>query len=251
VAHGWIDAYGIWENAMCKLVNMEDSLTRIDKYMDVYFGFLNCGFRLPATAGSDLTAVSTSLWAGYNRFYTRLDGPFDFDKWKASVKAGKTFVTNRPLLFVTVDGQDPGAEFRLSSANKRPLAVEIEVFSPTPVTKVEIIAQGEVCQELPVPTGEHIRAKAAVDLPSSAWFVVRCLGSSSDRNLGPKLTFAQTSPFYVVIDGKPIRSPDDAKFFRQVLTQRLQSDLELIQDPDIAEDLKVLCEQALAKYEVE
>ena len=220
--------------------------------MPVYFGFLNGGFRLPATAGSDLTAVGSSLWAGYNRFYTRLDGPFDFQKWKRAVKSGKTFVTNRPLLFVTVEGQDPGAEFRFSSAAKKPLPVEIEIFSPTPVQKIEIIANGKLLQEVPVQTpAEQIRARAQVDLPASAWFVVRCLGSSPDRNTGPKLTFAQTSPFYVVVDGQPLRSPEDAKFFRNVLTERLQADLQAIRNPAIAEDLKAMCDQALAKYMLE
>jgi len=252
VAHGWFDAYGIWENAMCRAVNVTKPLDQIDQYMALYFSFLNCGFRLPATAGSDLTAVGSSLWSGYNRFYTRLDGPFEFQKWKHAVKSGKTFVTNQPLLFVAVEGQDPGAEFRFSSSAKKPLAVEIEVFSPTPVQKIEIIANGKLLQEVPVQTpAEQIRARVLVDLPASAWFVVRCLGSSPDRNTGPKLTFAQTSPFYVVVDGQPLRSPEDAKFFRNVLTERLQADLQVIRNPAIAEDLKAMCDQAFAKYVLE
>ena len=73
----------------------------------LWYRYLNCGFRLTATAGTDkMTAFVT---VGANRVFARVDGDFTYQAWIDALKAGRTFVTNSPVLQLTVNGQEPGA----------------------------------------------------------------------------------------------------------------------------------------------
>ena len=63
---------------------------------DVYFELLDCGVRIPPTAGSG-SGVSPNP-AGYNRVYVHLDGSFDYRQWWKNLKAGQVVVSNGPLL---------------------------------------------------------------------------------------------------------------------------------------------------------
>src|SRR5262249_13110442 len=76
----------------------------------LWYRLLNCGFRLPATAGTDvfLNRIGSNLPGG-DRVYVRLDGPLSYRSWIAGLKAGRSFVTSGPMLSFTVDGKEPGA----------------------------------------------------------------------------------------------------------------------------------------------
>ncbi len=63
---------------------------------DIYFKLLDCGLRIPPTAGSG-SGVSPNP-VGYNRVYVHLDGPFSEPEWWRQLRAGRVVVTNGPLL---------------------------------------------------------------------------------------------------------------------------------------------------------
>lgn len=77
----------------------------------LYYDFLNLGFRLAVSSGSD-TPYSSSI--GESRVYANLGKGVAFspDAWFAAMGKGRTFVTNGPMLELTVDtttaGQPPG-----------------------------------------------------------------------------------------------------------------------------------------------
>ena len=101
---------------------------------------LNCGFRLPASAGTDvfLNRLRGRLPGG-DRAYVRLDGAFSYDAWVKGLKAGRSFVTNGPMLEFTAtasssatrscwphrassgtsQGRRGGAAFKTRSASQR------------------------------------------------------------------------------------------------------------------------------------
>ena len=60
----------------------------------MWYRFLNCGFRLTATAGTD--KMTTFVTVGSNRVYARIDGDFTYVNWIQALKRGHTFVTNSP-----------------------------------------------------------------------------------------------------------------------------------------------------------
>ena len=39
----------------------------------VWYRFLNCGYRLPASAGTDNVGMGVGVWKGYNRVYDTLE----------------------------------------------------------------------------------------------------------------------------------------------------------------------------------
>ena len=109
-----------------------------DYVLDLYYAYLDCGFRVMPTAGSASGVLPNPL--GYNRVYVKVEGDFTFGNWFASLKKGRCFVTNGPLLFMTVDGREPGDTVRANAA----LNVTCEVHSLVPLERVEIVRDGEI-----------------------------------------------------------------------------------------------------------
>ena len=80
-----------------------------------YYDFLNLGVKLTATACSDCPAAVV----GEERTYAYTGpGRFSADSWYEAVKQGHTFITNGPMLLLTVNGAIPGDEVRVSKDAK-------------------------------------------------------------------------------------------------------------------------------------
>src|SRR3989440_3977057 len=80
----------------------------------IWYRLLNCGFRIPAGAGTDAFPNFASLRGppGLVRVFVR-SGALDRSSFMAGLKAGRTFVTNAPLLEFTLGGREIGDEIRL------------------------------------------------------------------------------------------------------------------------------------------
>ena len=52
-----------------------------------YFQLLNCGLRIPPSAGSGTGVVPNA--AGYNRLYVYCGEQFSYDKWWAALRPGR------------------------------------------------------------------------------------------------------------------------------------------------------------------
>jgi len=254
VANGWIDVYGVLENSYCSTANRgteADFWESLDRdgfggNFGVWYRFLNCGYRLAASAGTDNVGMGVGVWKGYNRVYARLDGRLTVEKWLSALKQGRTFVTNRPLLFVTVDGQESGSEFSIKSAT--PLSVDIHAVSATPISRIDIVHQGRVLKQIDVDPATDIRRNEKITVPKSGWLAVRCLGRGEYPNLSPAFAFAHTSPFYVLVDGQPIRSPADARYFHDYFSAFVKRSLPRVRNERIRGVLEAKCQDALAKY---
>lgn len=257
VANSWIDVYGVMENAYCSIANRGteadfwQTLKRegTNGNFGVWYRFLNCGYRLPASAGTDNIGMGVGVWKGYNRVYAKLDGPLTVENWLTALKRGSSFVTNRPLLFVTVDGKEPGSELAISSAQARPLNVAIHAISATPISRIDILHQGRVLRQIDVdPPAADTRRNEKITVPKSGWLAVRCLGRGENSNLSPAFAFAHTSPFYVLVDGRPIRSPEDARYFHDYFSAFVERSLPRVKNERIRRILESKCHDALAKY---
>src|SRR5207302_5270525 len=73
---------------------------------EIYYHMLNSGLRIPPSAGSASGVLPNPV--GYNRVYVHLDKEMDYANWWKGLRAGRSFVTNGPLLRVRVNGQFPG-----------------------------------------------------------------------------------------------------------------------------------------------
>ena len=182
----------------------------------MYYRLLNCGFRLPATGGTDnFPDVWRDPPPGTGRTYAKLDGPLSVPSWLAAVKAGRTFATNGPLVRFTVNGQDPGAELRIDDG--APVRVRASARSIAPIERLEILVNGQVAASAPAADdGLTAELDAAVPMPEGGWIAARVVGPPS-RFVADSYAFAQTSPVYVVRGGRPFVSAEDAAFLSAVV----------------------------------
>lgn len=140
----------------------------------IYYEFLNLGFRLTASAGSDVPWGNT---IGDARVYVYTGAPFDPDKWYAGLSAGHTFVTTGPMLDLTIDGKVPGSE--ISARRGDVLHVRASAFGqPVPPRYLEIVSRGEVIKavQAPIPGGERISLNFTLPVDGSTWIAARCAG---------------------------------------------------------------------------
>lgn len=172
--------------------------------MEVYYRFLNCGFRLPVSAGSASGVKAAPL--GYARVYVRLDGAFDYDRWFKTLKAGRSMATNGPILFLTVDGKEPGETLRFANRGRRRVRIHAEVSSTNPMDRLEVIFKGRTIRSV---TGSgKLAANFTFDVNETGWFAARAF-EKPDRTV----RFAHTSPVYAEIAGDPGVVAQDARFF--------------------------------------
>ena len=178
----------------------------------VWYKALNAGFRIPAGAGTDAMTNFASLRGplGLNRVYVK--SALDADSMRAALKAGRSMATNGPLLSLSVNGQEPGAEVRLLAA-ARTVRVRATLRSFVGVDHLELVVNGAVAAELAL-RGDRTRADTTLTLPlaGSAWITLRARGDSARSALLDMYPFATTSPVYVLRDRAPIRSANDARW---------------------------------------
>jgi hypothetical protein len=159
--------------------------------------------------GSGKDSNRTAL--GGVRTYARLEPGQDFTPgaWVEAVRAGRTFVTNGPLLALTVDGEGPGAV--LQTPGGRAVRVRAEARSAVPFDQVEVLAGGRVIAAGPA-SGDRRAATVEAELPVTAggWVAARCRGR--DRLAGGDdglCVWAHTAPAYLRPEGRAPR-PDAA-----------------------------------------
>jgi hypothetical protein len=201
----------------------------------LWYRYLNCGFRLTATAGTD--KMTTFVTAGANRVFARLDGDFSYQSWLSALKAGRTFITNSPILSFTVNGWEPGAVLPLRSDRTKVLQIHAKAESQLPYHRLEIVCNGKVIAEAS-PSGKRYHAEIHLEHPlgDSCWIAARALedikpyrqrglkfstvhideGTLLSNYYGtrrPETVFAHSTPVYVIRDGEPIRSWEDAQYY--------------------------------------
>ena len=185
---------------------------------EMYYRLLNCGFRLAATGGTDnFPDVWRDPPPGTDRTYVKVDGPLTVASWLAGIKAGRTFGTTGPIVEFTVDGQPMGSELRLPAGGPGTVRVHAVVSSIAPVGEMQIVVNGKAVSGVVAGAGA---TRATVDkdvsIPDGGWIAVRVVGPAS-KYIADSYSFAQTTPVYVVRDGKPFVSKEDAKFLVEVV----------------------------------
>jgi hypothetical protein len=181
----------------------------------VWYRLLNCGFRIPAGAGTDAMANYASLRGpvGMNRVYAKTGAFPDHPSWLGAIKAGRSFVTNGPLASFSLGGREAGEEITLP-AGGGVLEARIGLASIVPVDRLEVVGNGRVVATVPI-TGEGLAAQASLELrvPESGWYLLRARAERSRHPVLDIYPYATTSPIYVTVGGRRARSKADAEYF--------------------------------------
>ena len=178
--------------------------------MDVYYKFLNCGFKLPVSAGSASGVKPSPL--GFDRVYAHLNEKFGYRPWFRALKAGHSFATNGPMLFLTVNNREPGDTISIpAGAGKtaRRINVHAEVSSARELDRVEIVWKGKVVKTVAAAEpSTSLTADYEFDADDTGWVAARAF-----EKPGAVVRFAQTSPVYIQVAGSRGIVAEDVKFF--------------------------------------
>lgn len=218
LAHGMADTVGLAHNHMHRggvLGNEAWGRPRDDgKFsgalangywtQEIYYHALNCGIRLPPSAGSASGVLPNPV--GYNRVYVHVDGEFSYEKWRDGLKAGRSFVSNGPLLRARANGQLPGHVFKADGPLTMSLAGELTATDP--ITSVELVHNGHV-ERIALGATDTQTFSANLTIRESGWFLVRSIADLTNT-----FRFASTAPFYVEIAGRSmVPHRESARFF--------------------------------------
>jgi Tol biopolymer transport system component len=187
---------------------------------ELWYRLLNCGFRLPTGAGSDTMANYASLRGpvGLTRVYARVpQGTPKLTDWMDSLKHGRTFATNGPLLGFTLGGKTLGEELKLpAGANKVPFKAWMR--SMVPVDHLEVVCNGRVVRDLKLGADRKSDVSAGngedtVTISQSGWCLLRASSEKPEHPVLDDYVYATTSPVYVSVGGAETKSAEDAAFF--------------------------------------
>jgi hypothetical protein len=182
----------------------------------LWYRLLNCGFRLPATAGTDtfMNLASQGRFSNPpagNRVFVEVEGEFTTESWCEAVRRGRTFVTNGPMLRLAVDGHGIGSEIERTAGAE--VVVEGEELSYVPIERLELVVNGDVVALGEVKEhGRRASLRHTLRTDASCWVALRALGAAGPHVLGGEL-FAHTSPVYVTVMGSKVERRDDAAYF--------------------------------------
>jgi hypothetical protein len=180
----------------------------------VWYRLLNLGFRLPAGAGTDAMANYASLRGpvGMNRVFLDTGGEMTPAAMRDTLKAGRTFASNGPLLGLEVDGKRPGDTVSRSAPGK--LAYRIALRSPVAVDHLELIQNGKVVKSFAL-KGDRRNVDASGELTADAggWLLLRAWNDGADPQVLDLYPYATTSPIYLELPGGAPAAPQDAAYF--------------------------------------
>ena len=173
---------------------------------EIYYHALNCGIRIPPSAGSASGVLPNPV--GYNRVYVHLGPDLDYAKWWEGLRAGRSFVSNGPLLRCRANGKWPGEIFRAQNGTIE-LELDAMLDGRDAVPALEIVRDGKVVRSIPVATKGTPASLGKLTFNKSGWFLVRAISSETNT-----FRFASTAPFYVEAGTESQRiSKTSAQFF--------------------------------------
>ena len=174
---------------------------------------LNCGFRITQSGGEDsISNLHRTPAVGAARMYAHLGGPLTWAGWVEAVKRGRTFVTNGPLIQLTVNGEMPGADVRLPEQGGS-VEITARLESAFPVEKLELLFNGNVIRSFEVGDGRVVGIREQVEVSNSGWFGLRATTDGPVYPIDDSHLHAETSAVYVYVGDLPIRSREDAEYF--------------------------------------
>ena len=193
---GWFDEVaGLALDVPFGLVDMIE-VAQAGLRTDLWYDFLNLGYRLAPVAGSDWPYINA---IGTVRSYVRTDADPDADAWFAGLRAGRTFVTDGPLLQLRVGEAGMGEEVAAAPGGSITVRASARLLPDIgPLDRIELVVQGDVVAAADAAGAEVVELEHRLDASTGIWLAVRAFGV--DRG------FAHSAPVYVPVGGHTWRA---------------------------------------------
>jgi hypothetical protein len=173
-------------------------------YEDTYYRVMNIGLRIPFSTGTDWFIFD------FSRVFVEVPQPLTIPRWLEALRAGRSFITNGPLLELQVDQCGPGDVIRL--AEPKQLQIRGRAIGRSNFEKIEVVHNGSVvADKASCPVGGHFEAELTCPLQvdESGWIALR-VNSQQKNELGGSV-FGHTSAVYIEMAKKNIFKPEVAK----------------------------------------
>jgi hypothetical protein len=205
---------------------------------DHYYHLLDLGYPVTAVAGSDFPwcgkdhdhgPPERSARIGNVRFYTYTGGPLNYTSWKAGLAAGRTFVSNGPVLDFNVNGKLPGEGLDVPPGTT--VKVTARAFGHSgqvPLQALELVGHGQVLGRVTASdSGQSVaELHLTLELPveQGLWLAARCFGGPTQA--------AHTTPVYVTVAGGGFHNPATVPHYLALSEKYLQELEEELQHPN-------------------
>jgi hypothetical protein len=208
------DTFATWDttiNVVRGKVDFLEILQFRSLGLEDFYDFLNLGYRLTASAGSDVPWGNT---IGEVRMYVFTGPSFSADAWFTAMKDGHTFVTNGPMLTLTADAGIPGDEVRVLRNAK--VRIRARAWAPECIASpktLEVVVHGQVVRavESDNPNRSELQLDFPVQAGQSLWIAARATSHNG--------AVAHTTPIYVTVDGESFRNQKEVP---QLVEKRLK-----------------------------
>jgi TolB protein len=162
---------------------------------EVWYHLLNLGWPVAATAGSDVMMnFYRTMAPGTTRTYVRVGEEADFDAYLEGLKAGRSFVTNGPMIDFAVDGVGPGGSVPAGGT----VEWTLELRTAVEVSRVEVMVNGEVAWSGDAGPGTAQSFSGTLEIPGGGWIAARVLGPpTTGWPAMDSYAFAHASPVWI------------------------------------------------------
>jgi len=182
----------------------------------VYYQLLNCGIRMPPSAGSASGVLNNPV--GYNRVYVHCGDELTYEKWWEGLRAGRVVVTNGPMMRPLVNGRLPGHVFRAQDGQTVELDISLNLSLRDKVDYLEIVKNGLVTEQVMLDEWAKRNGKLPkIRFDKSGWMLIRAIADNRQT-----FRFASTGPYYVEIGGERRVSKSSAQFFLDWVNERIE-----------------------------
>ena len=173
------------------------------------YALWNNGLKVTAVGGEDsISNLHMSKLVGSHRTYVFTGGRgLDMHAWLDGMRAGRAFVTNGPLVELSVNGAVPGETVTMP-AGGGDLDVQVQVRSIVPLQKVTLLFNGQPVEDIPLSADRRTRR-----FPQDAAGGEERMVSRSCRRDAAPIDFRSipviaqgfTNPVWVIVGDQPIR----------------------------------------------
>jgi hypothetical protein len=176
-------------------------------YADSFYHYLNAGLKVPFSTGTDW------FMDDFARVYADVPGELTPESWLAALRAGRSFITNGPLLELKVNNNRIGDTLDLSQPGE--VTVTASAIGRANFETLEIVQNGQVvASETAIAADGHFAAKLRkpINVAEPGWLAARI--TTANKNEYGRTLFGHTSAVYVTLQGKSIRRAADVAWLK-------------------------------------
>ncbi len=169
------DEYGLTLDVPFGLVDFLEIMQYGETGTQLWYEFLNLGYKLLPIAGSDFPYLDHP---GAVRSYTRLNGPFSSDAWFKAYKTGNTFVSNGPMLDFFVNDSAMGATINILAGQKIEIIASAKINPQIDVLDfMELIVNGKPVKKIMADEDKYaISFKLDTFFNAGSWLAIKVYG---------------------------------------------------------------------------